>query len=218
MPYPSAIVIIIINAIPLYLAAAGRWGPFDVLAAYWWVGFWFALASVAKVIIVRQLATQAVREEFDILDIPNGVYIPAVLVASSLSLWGFWSMADSGTSFFSWPNGGLIGHIISGLFAHGVIWFALVAAIRVVYSLATNFVQHREYQRARMILEHGLVRIVMIEVMAGLLVGASLSTNWWPLWLAAMGIGVTDIIFHLMERVQGSQLNHPSTVDYGRGG
>ncbi|GEM_PF-3022728 len=218
MSYPSAFVIVIINAIPLALAATGRWGTFDVLAAYWWVGLWFALATIAKVIIVRQSATPTVKDEFDVFDIPAGVYVPVVFLASAVSLWGFWAIADPGTAFFSWPNGSLAQHILAELFADGVVWFALLEGVRVVYSLTTNFIQNREYLRARMVFERGLMRIVTLELLAGVLVATSVSTTWWPLWLATAGIGLTDLIAHLIERAQGSTPGHPSTIDYGRGG
>lgn len=217
MSYPSALIIIVINLIPLGLAATERWGAFDVLAAYWWVGLWFAIATIVKVIIVKQSATTAVKDEFDVFDIPVGAYIPVVMISGAVALWAFWAIADPDAGIFSAPSVELIRHIIGQLFADGVIWFALLSAARVVYSLLTNFVRHREYLRARLVLERGMMRILMIELLAGILVGASLSTTWWPLWLATLGIGLTDLAGHMIERAQGATPDHPSTIDYGRG-
>lgn len=219
LAYPSALVIFGMNLIPLVLVFTGRWDAFTLLAAYWWEGLLLSLSTLIKISITRSNAPRKIRGEFDIFDLPVAVYVPFIIVFGLVALWFFRVIANNPADLFqrgAW--GGQVMAAWTGLWQHGLPVYVSILAARFGYSLYTNFFRHREYLLARMLVRRSLIRVFSIEFMAAMMVGASFANGWFPLWAAAAGVMIIDIFFHLIERAAAFQPNHPSDVDYTRGG
>ncbi len=217
MVYPSALVITAVNLIPLGLAWSGRWEARDVLMAYWWLGMLLSISTLIKLSIIRASATERVRNEFDVMDLPVGAYVPLAGIGAVVTLWVFQVIASDSANFFSGTAWRITGReMVTGLLDPYVGWFVGLLAIRFGYSLYRNFYQQREFQRSRMLLERTVIRLISLETVAGVLVAASLSMSFIPLWLATALIGFGDVLFHVVERAVGHKNTKPTVTDYGR--
>lgn len=217
MVYPSALAITLINLIPLGLAWSGRWDALEVLMAYWWQGLFLSISALVKLAIIQSNATEKVRNEFDVMDLPVWAYVPITMIGAIATLWIFQVLASDSANFFSgtawqisWRE------MLRGMGDPLVGWYVGLLALRSGYSLYRNFYQHREFQRSRMLLERSVLRIFSIEVLAGITVAAALSTSFLPLWVATGIVGLSDVLFHVVERAVGHKKNKPTETDYGR--
>lgn len=217
MVYPSALIITGGNLLPLYLTWSGRWDARDVVMAYWWLGLLLSVSTLIKLSIIRANATDIVKREFDVMDLPVWAYIPAVILGAIATVWVFQVITSESANFFSGTAWQISPRdILGGIFDPYVMWFVGLLMIRFGYSLYTNFYQHREFQRARMLLERTIIRIFCLEVVVGIVVAGSMTAAFFPLWLATLIIGMTDVAFHLVERAVGHKVEHPTETDYGR--
>ncbi len=217
MVYPSAFLLATVNIIPVILVVANRWDAIDVLNAYWWLGLLLSLSTLTKLSIIRANATEKVRDEFDVMDLPVWAYVPVVVIGAIVTLWIFRVIGAESLNLFSGSAWQLsVSELVAGVFDPYVLWFVGLMAIRFGYSLYRNFYGQREFQRSRMLLERTVIRIFSLEAVAGILAAGAITTSFFPLWLATALIGLTDVLFHVVERAVGHKVDHPRQTDYGR--
>ena len=208
LAYPSALVLLAANGLPLWFVLHGDWNAFPLLLAYWWEGVIIGVLAILKVEVIRAQASRRVRDEFDANDAPPITFGLIVALLAFVDLWliGTLAVGYDGTisslgSIFVWRPGEifhwLTGHLIYG----SVLLFAIIVLGSHAYSWYNNFIIRREFTQMQMLLDRSMVRIVVPQLLAVILALVSLSVSFIPLWSVVVAKTLADVLIHLVERM-----------------
>lgn len=220
LAYPSTLILVGINLIPLVLIWTGRWHGYDLLLAYWWEGLVVAAMALIKKAVARARMPSSAEATFNLYDLPIAVYIGVSLAASVLYILVISSLAlvydgnvQSLDDILNPTLNDLVAWVRREAFGTGLIFYAAVQAVPYIYSFVSDYLRRAEYRYVKELFDSALIRITAIELTALVLVIASISTEWFPLWLVVVIKMMVDGLLHLIERINANPSAHPPISD-----
>ncbi len=208
LAYPSTVVLVGINLIPLALVWTGRWDGFDLLLAYWWEGIVVAGMAVIKGAVARERGSASIQATFSLFDMPIAAYLTICVVMSSLYLLLISSLAlvydgnlNSLSRVFGPSLGQLFGWVGRELFEGGLIFYAVAQAGPHLYSFVADYLRRAEYLHVQEVFETALIRVSTMELAVLVFVLISLGARWFPLWVVVVIKMLLDGVLHSIERM-----------------